>query len=637
VPPPLVRRTLTALGFLFFGVLARPVQAEQEVSFSEETKVHQELVNVALEKAPADLVIQHATILNVFTEQWQPDQDIVIKDKHFAWVGPSGMWKGLCDKRMDAAGTRVVPGFGESHKHLESTCLTPEYEAALVIPFGVTWTTEGSHELSNVDGAHNVEYWLKARAAGSPFKIFPALGSATPPSGYEWGNGYYGYYEIKKYITDNRWVVGLDEVMDWNSLKDPDDPGYQRLWEDIQATWDSRGVIEGHGAGLFGRNQINGFAAAGLSSDHEAQQGEEAWEKLEHGIFLELKQYNANVTTIVPYLVSKGLKDWSNVSVTTDDRDAATTLKLGAGDYNIRLAIDSGAPVEAAYCMGSYNIARHWHIEHLVGSIAPGRFADLVFLKGDPKLVQVGKVMVDGLLAAEDHKYLLPVPQINYPTWATHTMNVGRRLTPQDFVIKAPPGKQEVNAALLTLMYFEPDFMTETLPVKNGEVQRDNSKMITKVAIIDRYHKNANLGKMFWKNVGPSTPNSALSSSISHDLHNLWTIGSSDEAMALAANTVADMQGGWALVNNGKVVATVHLEIGGLMSRRPAAEVGAELEHLWAEGDKMEWFGSPGIPKRMIGGFITCTPWHWVLLVPNPKFPSGLVDVTTGRTHDVVW
>jgi adenine deaminase len=611
------------------------VRADEKFEFNEETKARQDLVQVALEKSPASLIVHNATILNVFTQQWDAGQDIVIKGKYIAWVGPQGTWKGQCDNVIDAAGAQVVPGFGESHKHLESTDVTPEYEGALCIPFGTTWTNEGSHEMSNVDGKHNVEFWLMARAKGSPYKVFPFLGSATPPTAYEHGNGYYGYKEVKGYIDSERWVGGLDEVMDWSALHNPDNPGYQRLWEDIQATEDTRGVVEGHGAGLFAMDQINGFADAGLSDDHAMRQAEETWEKLQHGIFLNMTPNI--IPQAVPYLIEKGLKDWSYTCVTTDDRDTATTLKLGAENYNIKLAIQFGVPVEAAYGMGTINIARHLHLENLVGSIAPGRYADVVFLKGDPALVQVGKVICDGQLAAEDGKYLLPIPKIKYPSWATDTIHISRDLTAKDFVIKAPPGKTEVTAALLTLLYFEPEYMTDTLPVVNGEVQRDDSKMISKVALIDRYHDNVNIGKMFWKNQGPKTPNSALSCSIAHDLHNVWVIGSSDEAMALAANTVKNMHGGWALVNNGKVVATVTLEVGGLMSCRPADQVAGELEHLWAEGDKMEWLGTPGLPKRMIGGFLTCTPWHWVLMAPSPQAPEGLIDVTTGRTHDVVW
>ena len=625
---------LTSVLLLVFGPGHR-VQAKAEIEFSDETKAHQDLVQVALGLSPASLIVRNADVLNVFTEQWIPGQDIVIKGQLIAWVGPMKTWPGKCENIMDVAGANVVPGFGESHKHLESTEVTPEYEGALVIPFGTTWTNEGSHELSNVDGAHNVDFWAEARAKGSPYKIFPALGAATPPTAYENGNGYYGYHEIRGYLDKNRWVSGLDEVMDWTALHNPKSPGYQRLWEDIQATWDSRGVVEGHGNGLLSIDKINAFADAGPSSDHSLTQAEEVWQKLQHGLFIDMKP--DIISRAIPYLLQQGLKDWTNCSVTTDDRDAATTLKLGAESYNIKLAIQSGAPVEAAYLMGSYNIARHWHIEHLVGSIAPGRYADIVVLKGDPKLVEADKVIADGKLAAEGGKYLLPIPKISYPAWATQTIRIARKLTAQDFVIKAPEGKTQVTAAILAPFYYEPEYMTATLPVKNGEVQRDENQMIIKVALIDRYHDTVDIGKMFWKNVGPKTPNSALACSVAHDLHNVWTIGNTDSAMALAVNKVEDMQGGWVLVNNGQVVATVRLEIGGLMSCRSGQEVGADLEHLWAEGDKMEWFNQPGLPRRMIAAFLTCTPWHWVLVAPSKTVPTGLVDVTTGRTHAVVW
>jgi adenine deaminase len=381
-------------------------------------------------------------------------------------------------------------------------------------------------------------------------------------------------------------------------------------------------------------DEINGFAAAGLSSDHEVKLPEETFQKLEHGIFLEMR-VNA-IPTVVPYLVQKGIKDWSNTSVTTDDRNAADTLRLGAMNYNIKLAIDGGVPVEAAYAMGSYYTARHWHLEHLVGSIAPGRYADVVLLN-DPKTVSIDSVIADGKLAAEHGKYLLPIPKIDWPKWATQTIDIGRDLTAADFQIQAPAGKSEVDAAILTLFYFEPDFMTAKLPVKDGLVQADPAQSIEKVALVDRYHHNAGVSKMFWKNVGPKEPDSALACSIAHDLHNVWVVGSSDPAMALAVNELAKMQGGWVLVRKGNVVAKVRLEVGGLMSARPAAPVAAEYEHLWAEGDKMEWYGAPGIPKRMIAGFLTCTPWKWVLVAPTKEIPQGLVNVTTGETHPVVW
>ena len=149
------------------------------VAFDEETKIRQSLVQTALAVEPADLIIRGANVLNVFTLMWMPDTDIVVRGKRIAWVGPTGQWKGQCSNIVDAKGLYAVPGFGESHKHIESSLLSPEWEAALVVPLGNTWTSEGSHEFSNVSGPHNVEFWLTPEKHGSPLKIFPALGSAT--------------------------------------------------------------------------------------------------------------------------------------------------------------------------------------------------------------------------------------------------------------------------------------------------------------------------------------------------------------------------------------------------------------------------------------------------------------------------
>ena len=138
------------------------------IAFSEETKTRQDLVQVALGRESADLIIRGATVLNVFTLSWEENQDIVVRGQRIAWVGAAGTWPGTCSNIFDAKGLWAVPGFGEAHKHIESTFLSPEWEAALVIPLGNTWTTEGSHEFSNVSGPHNVEFWLMPGKVGSP-------------------------------------------------------------------------------------------------------------------------------------------------------------------------------------------------------------------------------------------------------------------------------------------------------------------------------------------------------------------------------------------------------------------------------------------------------------------------------------
>jgi adenine deaminase len=614
-----------------YAVYVDPPPSHRE--FNAETKTRQLLVQVALGREKADLILHNVNVLDVHTLTWMPGQDIVIRDKRIAWVGPMGAWPGRADSTYDAGGLHAVPGFGESHKHIESSLLSPEWEAEMILPLGNTWTIEATHEFSNVDGAHNVELWMEPRKHGSPLKIFPSLGSATPPTAYERGGGYYGYTEIHDSIRDERWVVGLDEVMDWPAVSEPTNPGYQRIWENLQATTDMRGVIEGHGAGLKDVSGISAFVAAGMTSDHETRDPQEAWDKLQHGVFLQLR--NHNITASIRLFVEKGLKDWSNISFVTDDRDAAATLEMGTLNHDILTAIRAGAPVEAAYAMVSYYPARHHRIDEWVGAIAPGKFADVVLLS-DPATVKIARVFADGIQVSEGGKYLLAVPKIDWPTWATKTINLGRTFTADDFVIKAPPGKKTVVAAIQEPFAISAEQKTAVLPVVDGVVQRDPANAIIKAATVDRYSGHGNLGVIFWTGLGPLEPDCAVAASQSHDLHNISVVGTSDEAMAVAVNKIAELQGALVLVRHNQVVAYVQLEIGGIMASRPAAQVAKETEAMYAVADQMKWIGSPGFPQRIRYCMITCSPFRWRIVVPYKGNPGGLVDIATGKTMPIV-
>jgi adenine deaminase len=449
------------------------------------------------------------------------------------------------------------------------------------------------------------------------------------------GGGNYAYRQIAENIQGSLEVQGLDEVMDWPAVSIPTHPGYQRIWEDIQATRDNRGVIDGHGAGLRDLDRINAFAAAGLTSDHETRAAEEAWNKLQRGLFLQLR--DENIERAVPLFVQKGLKDWSNISLVTDDRNVADTIKQGTMNFHIKLAIQLGAPAEAAYTMASFNPAKHAHMDPIVGSIAPGRYADVVLLNS-VKDVAIKYVFANGQLAAKEGKYLLAVPKIDWPAWATDTIRIGRKLTAKDFEILAPASKKTtVTAAIQGPLYTDPEQKTATLQVVDGVVQRDVTHDIIKVAIVDRYTGSAKLGKMFWTGLGPKTPDSAVATSVSHDLHNITVVGTSDAAMALAVNRIAEIKGGIVLVDRGKVTAEMRLEIGGLMTSRPIADAAASMEDLYAKSDAVEWIGSPGFPRAVIFAMITCSPFTWRLVVPYPGNPSGLVLLQTGKTMPIVW
>jgi adenine deaminase len=609
---------------------------------ADEVAIRQNLTLVALGKRPADRIVEVGRLLAVHANHWLEAQEIVIAGRRIAYVGPVGSWRGEAGERMRYPHLSAVPGFGEVHKHIESTHLTPEFEAALVLPRGNTWTCEASHEFANVDGARNTEFWQKARLAGSPLKIFIQPGSAVPPSAWEESGGWYGYEEQKRFLAGDLSVTSLDEVMDWPSVWNPSNPGYQRMWGMIGATFEMRGVVEGHGSGLTDPHDISAFVAAGLSSDHEVWALDEAWDRLMRGIFVELRPFSYDA--IIPGLIERGLKDWSNVAFTTDDRSASETLGLGACDHNVRHAIAHGLSPEIAIQCATINPARHMRIDQWVGSIAPGRYADLVLLDDVPS-VSIAHVFADGKLVSDGKTYVGALPEIAWPDWATKTMNVGRRLSAEDFAVPAETGRKTMQAAILRPFHWNEDFIVEELPVVDGKVERDPSRLITKWALVDRYRGDGAVAKMFWTGCGPADPDTALACSVAHDSHNVWAIGSSDEAMAAAVNRLQQIDGGWALVHRGRIAGEVRYEVAGLMTARSAEALDDEMQAFYRAAEKVTWMykpsalnlWKPGFPEFLIFATLTCSPWRWVLVAPSKLAPEGFVNVQTGETHKVVW
>jgi adenine deaminase len=224
-------------------------------------------------------------------------------------------------------------------------------------------------------------------------------------------------------------------------------------------------------------------------------------------------------------------------------------------------------------------------------------------------------------------------------------MNVGRRLSGSDFAIHVEPDRQTASAALLLPFHWDQDFITTELRVENGVVSRDTARKITKFAVIDRYAGDGKLAAMFWLGCGPADPQTALACSVAHDSHNVWCVGSSDEAMAMAVNRLEQIGGGWVLVHHGRIAGEVHFEIGGLMTARPAEALDAEMAEFRKAADQVDWMyepsvnknWEPGFPEHLIFATLTCAPWRWVLVAPHEKAPEGFVNVQTGETHPVVW
>lgn len=613
----------------------------EEFAAKAEAELRRHLIDVALGRTRADVLLRPARLLDTHSGLWREDVELAISRGRVAFVGPRGSFPGEVLDVIERPGLSAVPGLGEVHKHIESSHLTPEYEAELVVPRGNTWTCEASHELSNVLPARTLDFWLAARQAGSPLKIFPLPGSAVPPTAWEHGAHLDGTDQAR-FMAESHLTAGLDEVMDWPAVINSDNPAHARLWSMIEETWAARGVVEGHAAGIRDLAGINAFAASGIASDHEAWTAEEAFDKLQAGLFLEIRIHTG--PEIIAGLLERGLTDWSQVALATDDRPAQDVLAMGATDHNVRMAIEAGLSPETAIQMVTINPARHMRLQHWVGSLSPGRLADIVFLQ-NVKTFEIAEVWADGRQVSRGKSYTGPVSRIDWPDWSRDTVHIGRGLTAHDFAIAAEPGRTTMQAAALRPFHWTEDFLTVSLPVKDFAVERDNDQAITKFAIVDRFSGTGAVSRMFWKGCGPRDSDTALCSSMGHDKHNVWCVGSSDSAMALAVNTCAEMGGGWVLVHEGKVTATVAYEIAGLMTARPAIELVADMERLYAAGADVTWIfepsfhprWGPGFPERLAFATLTCSPWHWNLVAPSEAAPQGLINVRTGESHPIVW
>jgi adenine deaminase len=563
------------------------------------------LMNVALGRAPADTVIVNGTLLNTVTGELLPGWGVAISGQRIAAVGDVRRTIGSGTTVVDASGLTLVPGFVDAHYHCESSRLSPRQHAAVTLPQGLTAYFEGTHEITNAAGGlPGVEYFVEAGRA-LPQKIYPCVSSATPPSPVETTSGHIGYGETM--AAFERWPVetpGIDEVMDLPRVLDRS----ARLHGVIQATLDARRIVAGHGSPPL--DVLDGWVAAGIASSHSPRIAE-ALTMLRKGVHLQLK--TERTAEIIAQLLETPVHDWRHVGLAVDDRTAADLLDRGGIDHEVRRAIALGVPAVTAYQMATLNNAAHWQVSHLHGMLAPGRYAD-VLLVSDLKRVTVDRVFASGRLVAERGRLTVALEAPPLDAGFRRSVRLARELRAADFVVSAPPGRTEVQAYVLPPRYFSRDLgpITRTLPVKEGRVERDLPRGITKLAVVERYGRGMSIGVSFWE---LGFRQGAIAWTVNHDHHNLAVLGATDEEMAVAANRCAAIEGGFVIVSGGQVVAELALPIGGLMSDDDPVAVADAIRTLDRAAREL---GPSAVLEdhptdRLTFMNLTCDPWKYSL------------------------
>ncbi len=524
-----------------------------------------ELVRVAQGAQPADLVIRHANLVSVTTHEILPDTDIAVACGRVAYLGLGEHTAEHCigpdTLVVDATGLYAAPGLMDSHIHVESAMIGVAEYARAVVPHGTTGIFCDPHEVGNVTGMPGV------RAMFEDARRVPLKAMMTPPScvpavtGVEDTGAEVTAADIADSMTwDN--VVALGEMMNFPGIL----AGEKNALDEVRETLRAGRVITGHFPSPDRDRGLSAYVASGVSSCHESGSFDEVLAKLRMGMWVQLRQGSAwlNLPGYLPQLAASGV-DTRHCLLCSDDNHPHTLVDEGHMDRILRECVRLGLDPVTALQMATINCAEYFGLGNDMGSVTPGKCADIVLLD-DLEGFFARKVFVDGELVAEDGRALFSVEPYAWPDFMTHTMNLGLEPTVETFRIPVdlPDGTARVRAMAIELGDTITRNAVVEVPVVGGALQADPAHDVLKVAVFDRHHGAA--GTHAFGFVTGFGIHGALAQTVSHDAHNLLVMGDNDEDMALAARTLAECGGGEVAVADGKVLALVKLPVCGLMS-----------------------------------------------------------------------
>ena len=561
------------------------------------------LINIARGKEPADLVIKGGQIVNVLSGEMYP-ADIAICGEVIAGVGDYSS-----PNELDARGKVITPGFIDGHMHIESSMVTVWEFTKTVMPHGTTTIMADPHELANVLGAEGIEYVLKT-AKYQPLSVYVMLPSCVPATDLETSGARLKAVDLLPYL-DNPWVLGLAEMMNYPGVVF----GNEEVLDKLRII-DGK-VIDGHAPRLSGKD-LNAYIAAGIGNDHECTTVAEAQEKMRLGMSIAVREGSVtrDLLTLLPLIKAENAERFY---FCTDDRTPADLMTRGHIDSMIRTAIGAGLEPTLAIRLATINTARYFGLQK-VGAVAPGWFADLNVLT-DLKDCAVEKVFKRGHLVAEKG-YLLGNKPMSAMIDVRNTVRI-RPLGDSSFQIKAKTGRARVmelipNQIITRQVFVEPKR-------DDGHVVSDTKNDVLKIAVIERHHGTGNIGLGLTKGFGLKS--GAIASSVGHDAHNINVVGTNDADMRAAVEQIVKMQGGFAVANNGRILAVVPLPIAGLLSNKPLPDVKDELDDANAAAQEL---GCAVQEPFMALSFMALS------VIPELKLTDrGLVDVNQFKFVDL--
>ena len=511
-------------------------------------------IDQALGRQPADLVIRNTRILSVMTGEIQSG-DIAICGSTI--VGTLDSYRGA--EEIDARGRFAVPGFIDSHVHCESTLVTPAEFDRCVLPHGVTTAICDPHEICNVLGLTGLKYFLDS-SLNTAIDLRVQLSSCVPATELETSGARLTAADLIPH-ADHPQVIGLAEFMNVPGVlnKDPE------CMEKLAAFHDRH--IDGHAPLLSGR-ALNAYLSCRIRNCHETTNLSEGREKLSKGMQVLIREgsVSKDLAALTP-LISDFASPF--LGLCTDDRNPLDIHEEGHLDYMIRRAIALGAPVAAVYRAATWSAARGFALTDR-GLIAPGYLADFLLLD-DIETCAIHSVFRRGRKVTAETFNDLNFPES--PGGNTIKLN---SVAPDSFAVHAPGLSTPVIGIIPGKILTER--LQADLPFRNGQRHADPERDLLKICVLERHGRNGNIGRGFVKGFG--FRQGALASSVGHDSHNLCVVGANDADMAIAANRLRELGGGFVAVQGGRVLAELALPFAGLMSLQPFETVRDDLYAL---------------------------------------------------------
>jgi len=535
------------------------------------------LVAVAAGREKADLVIRGGRVVNVHTREVLDDWEIAVADGRFAYVGPDASHCiGPATEVVEAGGRYLIPGLCDGHMHIESGMLTPAEFARAVIPHGTTTMFADPHEIANVLGLRGVRL-MHDEALMQPVNIFTQMPSCAPSApGLETTGYEIGPEDVAEAMT---WpgIVGLGEMMNFPGVVHGD----PKMLAEMAATMQAGKTVGGHYASPDLGSDFHAYAAGGAADDHEGTREEDAVARARQGMRAMLRLGSAwyDVEAQITAVTEKGL-DPRNFILCTDDCHSGTLVNDGHMNRVVRHAIACGCDPLVALQMATVNTATHFGLERELGSIAPGRRADMI-LTSDLRTLPIHRVIARGVTVAIDGEITVDCPHLDWPKDTRATVNLGKTLSAPDFEVAAPDGANTVTAKVIGVVENQAPTkaLTAQLPVRDGVVEGEGA--VCQIALVERHRGTGKVVNGFVSGFGYEG-RMAIASTVAHDSHHMIVVGTDRAMMAAAANRLADVGGGVTVWKDGAEIALVELPVAGLMSDSPAAEVAAKAQAMVA-------------------------------------------------------